>query len=90
MASIHPTPEEVGFLVGRLVKLLIENGADVNWTNLNSISALWHAVYNVRCDIAQYLLSKGADVNIVRGLMELTSNQKMIDILKRYGVKGST
>jgi ankyrin repeat protein len=51
-----------------IVRLLIENGADVNIKGKGGLAALHHAVIGSRENIVQLLLKNGADVNIQSGI----------------------
>ena len=48
-----------------IVKLLVENGADVNLTK-DGYTPLYRAVQEERYNIAQYLIDKSADINYVQ------------------------
>lgn len=48
-----------------LVKLLVENGAEINYTNSNEEDALSAATLSDRYDIVLYLLQQGADCSKV-------------------------
>ncbi len=73
-----------------LVRLLVENGADINMTaTADGGTALMVAVSNGNAEIAKYLIEKGADVNIsnnaeitalkVARVNRLTSLVKMLE-----------
>jgi ankyrin repeat protein len=46
-----------------VVKLLIENGANVNYKSSGNVTALWEASWLGHADVVRLLLDKGADVN---------------------------
>ena len=48
-----------------MVKLLVENGANINYTNSNDEDAISLATLSKNYDIALYLLQKGADCSKV-------------------------
>ena len=45
------------------VKLLIENGADINAKDEDGYTVLMHASFNGYLEIVKYLIEKGANVN---------------------------
>jgi ankyrin repeat protein len=59
------TPLDAATERGRveIVKLLLDEGADVNWTNEYGWTALYAAVYYGHIEIVKLLLHSGADVN---------------------------
>ena len=74
-----------------MVKLLVENGADVNETNYLG-SALTAAIYVGNFDIASYLINNGADVNYAAGdgttpmlVAAQTGQAEMIELLAKEG-----
>src|ERR1017187_10344224 len=78
-----------------IVKLLVEHGADLNYTHpITKMTALSLAAYNGSMEVVQYLLSKGADpniklrggVSIVRAVREV-GNTAMVDFLMKNGAK---
>ena len=62
-----------------VVKILVENNADVNY--LNDISLKYAVRYN-HYDVVEYLLENGADVN--KGEVWRAKDDKMLNILKKY------
>ncbi|KAG4095964.1 ankyrin repeat-containing domain protein [Neocallimastix lanati (nom. inval.)] len=50
-----------------LVKLLVENGADVNKKNEDNNTPLYYSIYNKKPKIIEYLLNQGARINEVIG-----------------------
>ncbi|MEL4896292.1 ankyrin repeat domain-containing protein [Crocosphaera sp. Alani8] len=74
----------------KLVKFLLNNGANVNLKNEAGMTALMIAAEEGYVNILQLLLEKGADVNIKNesgetalNLAEERKNEKVIEILKR-------
>ncbi len=77
-----------------IVKMLVNNGANVNYQNKSGKTALMYAVRNsTYIDITQYLLQHGASasINVVdeRGetALDMALGEKQIALLKRYGAK---
>lgn len=77
-----------------IVKMLVNNGANVNYQNKSGETALMYAVRNsAYIDITQYLLQHGASasINVVdeRGetALDKALGEKQIALLKRYGAK---
>ena len=72
-----------------IVKKLVDAGADINQRKMNGESALSDAVYFNYYEIAEYLLERGADPNIVayEGLTPLavSENARMVKLLLAYG-----
>jgi ankyrin repeat protein len=83
-----------------VVKLLIAHGADIDAiAPIATVSPLYMAVMRGHLDVAELLLSKGAKPNVAMGIgnskywrtpLDVATdqkNQKMIDLLKKYGAK---
>jgi ankyrin repeat protein len=66
----------------KIVKVLVEGGADVNDTDRNKTYAIFNAAHNGNVELVQYLLSKGASINI-----RDSSNHSLLDIAKINGNK---
>ena len=65
----------------KVVKLLIENGADVNYKHpVTKMTALALAAANGYTGVAEYLLSKGADPNI-----KLRANVSVVRVARDEG-----
>ena len=78
----------------KIVKLLIDKGADVNAKNNDGWTALIWASRNGYTEIAKLLIDKGADVNaknnyVWTALMLASRNgyKKVVELLKQYGAK---
>ncbi len=73
------------------VKLLVENGADINLADKNGISALGRAVISGRTQIAEYLLKQGAKQapDQLLDLLVKTGNtsRDIIPLLIRWGAQ---
>lgn len=49
----------------KIVKMLVENGADINQRNAQGHSSIQYACSKGWEDVAEYLLKKGVDINVV-------------------------
>ena len=65
-----------------IVKLLVEAGANINYTNETIMSPLFEAVSQKKYDIVLYLLEKGADPNQVLVTRPNGMQLRLIDFLK--------
>jgi ankyrin repeat protein len=63
-SDVNSTNKENPYL--KIVKLLVENGCNVNYVNLSGITPLINAVKNINYEICKYLLENGADINYTR------------------------
>jgi ankyrin repeat protein len=63
-----------------MVKLLVENGANINIENEYNYSALMYAIYSGKLKIVKYLVEHGADINI-KGI----DNYKPLSLASHYG-----
>lgn len=78
------------------IKILINNGADVNkWNTLETATPLILAVFNENIDAAQILLDAGADTNVNSGQGDTPlrwsveeNNYDMVTLLLKYGGNG--
>lgn len=75
-----------------VVKMLVNNGANVNYQNRRGETALMFAVINpYHTDITQYLLQHGANVNLIDNDGETALDKALgsaqATLLKRYGAK---
>jgi ankyrin repeat protein len=63
---VNETPLHIASVLGNFdaVKILIENGADVNVLNNNGFNPLHHAASSGRLDIARLLVKSGAALNV--------------------------
>ncbi|HNG94299.1 MAG TPA: ankyrin repeat domain-containing protein [Acidobacteriota bacterium] len=76
-----------------MVRLLIENGANVNATDSLGVTALMHAANMDRVDIASLLIEKGANVNvktksgwpILAGIAEKGPSTEIVRLLLEKG-----
>lgn len=80
----------------RYTKKLIAKGAKVNHRSSAGCTAIWVASYEGNYDVVQYLLAKGADINIVHDftypstpLMAaiIREDNKMVDLLVNNGAR---
>lgn len=53
-----------------IVKLLVENGADIDKTDLHGETALWKAYYNFYSKVVDYLFEKGSNANVTNNSSE--------------------
>lgn len=74
-----------------IVKLLLENGADVNSENIYGLTPLYYAISDNNVEIVELLVKSGANINIEdfsgRSPLyyaSLKDNQKIIELLKKY------
>ena len=90
------TPEELNKFHKKtfeMVKILIENGAEINDlsnTPFLSRTPLIYAIYHDMNDVAKYLLENGADANLKdneRGRTPIfyTCDKEQVDLLLEYG-----
>ncbi len=78
----------------KMIKLLIDNGADVNIENLNGRTALINAVYNKELEMIKLLLKYGADANALSrwGISALSvakerNYTEIVEVLTKAGAK---
>lgn len=69
------------------VQNLLENGAAVNFAYKGEKGALRVAVKNGDKEMVSLLMEKGADIKIGENLINLSTNDEMISILKNHGCK---
>lgn len=80
-----------------IARFLVENGADVNYTNRKGESALLHAAFHRDGELARYLLARGADptVQAADGLTALVGaveadNEALVETLLEHDVPTET
>ncbi|EAX86796.1 hypothetical protein TVAG_147380 [Trichomonas vaginalis G3] len=89
LISIHKAASKNNI---EIVKLLINNGVNVNEMNENGETPL-HSAISANCfEVAEFLIKNGADVNKVNNsgnspLQIAKGNAKMVDLLIRNGAK---
>eukprot|EP00184_Porphyridium_aerugineum_P006576 CAMPEP_0184697672 /NCGR_PEP_ID=MMETSP0313-20130426/4570_1 /TAXON_ID=2792 /ORGANISM="Porphyridium aerugineum, Strain SAG 1380-2" /LENGTH=240 /DNA_ID=CAMNT_0027156501 /DNA_START=185 /DNA_END=907 /DNA_ORIENTATION=+ len=75
----------------QILKYLVARGADVNAADILGKSALCYAVEESFSEMAEFLISKGADINNVRGgvtplsLAKIDHDHNMIALLRHHG-----
>jgi len=79
---------------GNIIKLLLDNGADVNIIGSNCKTALMYALWNGRINIVKLLIDNGADLtavdqngSTVLKLAEMYKNNDIIEVLKAAGAR---
>ena len=87
------TPLMIAAILGNLevVKILLENGAVVDYIDNNGLTALMLAARNGQLPVAELLLSNGADINVQdkRGLTALMhavsfGHEQTVEIILKY------
>ena len=74
-----------------VVKLLLENGANINRRFTLNGPPLFAAIYGNHLETTELLLSHGADVNFQNGdetalqIAKSKGNERMVSLLKKYG-----